>query len=83
MSTTTDTRPPITDHVLARLDSQRREAVAAGIDDTLRLLASDASASLRAAQAEDHMRVVLDHVAEIDERIDDRVWALLTRAVAA
>lgn len=55
----------ITDHVLARLDSQRREAVAAGIEDTLRL------------------RVVLAHVAEIDERIDDRVWALLTRAVAA
>jgi predicted ATPase len=86
MSTTTDTstRPPITDRVLVRLDSQRQQTLHAGIAGSIKVLTDpSASEAQRTAWGESYMQCVLAQLAEIDARIDDRVWSLLTRAVAA
>lgn len=53
-----------------RLAVRRRAEVAAGIDDTLLLLrSSHASPTVRAAQAEDHMRVVVARLEQIDAEL--------------
>ena len=74
----------LSDPILDRLDSQRREEVAPGITGALSCLRDpDVTDAQRAAWAETYMRTALDRVADLDRRIDDRVWSLLTRAVAA
>lgn len=72
------------DAQLDRLDSQRRETVRAGIVGAISCLtAPNATQAQRAAWGETYMRCVLAQVRQIDAAIDDRVWSLLTKAVAA
>lgn len=72
------------DPVLDRLDSQRRETVRAGIDGALDTLTNPLlTQAQRAAWGESYMQCVLAQLDDFDRRIDDRVWLLLTRAVAA
>lgn len=74
----------LNDHVLDRLDGMRRETVRAGIDGALDTLTNPLlSPAQRAAWGESYMQCVVAQLDDLDRQIDDRVWSLLTRAVAA
>jgi hypothetical protein len=74
----------MSDLILDRLDTQRRQTVRAGITGAISCLtAPDVTEAQRAAWGESYMQCVVAQLNDLDRRIDDRVWSLLTKAVAA